>query len=65
VFSFSLPRELYLPQHECNAQLKIQIKWQAARTGISPTSWPPCEEKQTHVTQKVKNILRDAGNTQQ
>jgi len=30
-------RELYLPQHEYNAQLKIQIKWQAARTGISPT----------------------------
>jgi len=24
-----------------------KIKWQAARTGISPTSWPPCEKKKT------------------
>jgi len=41
-------RELYLPQHEYNAQLKIEIKCQVARTGKSPTSWPPCENKQTN-----------------
>jgi len=38
-----------LPQHEYNAQLKTQIKWQTVRTGISPTSWPPCKKnKQTN-----------------
>ena len=29
-----------------------QIKWQAVRTGMSPTSWPPYVRK--HETRKVK-----------
>jgi len=41
-----------LPQHEYNARLKIQVKWQAVSTGIIPTSWPPCEEKQTNTLHK-------------
>jgi len=25
--------------------IETKVKWQADRTGISPTSWPPCEKK--------------------
>jgi len=40
-----------------------KIKCHAARTSISPTSWPPCEKKKRkhkHITEKKnKKILRD------
>jgi len=51
VYSQRRERELYSPptyievgptMHTID---KTKIKWQAARTGISPTSWPPCEER--------------------
>ena len=45
---------------QCNTTENTQIKWQAARIGMRPTSWPLCEtnkQTNTHYT-KSKNILQ-------